>query len=245
MKDSIETRLKLVKESTEKEDLIKHLCPFFEKGGHPDCISCKKTEEDLEECKEVYLSRITKVPLDLWEPDFDKLIVESRNKIPLKEIVGIGVNCDSCYMYDKCPLYKSGYICAIDWNDEKPDTPEKFYDFLVDTQFERVRRATVFEKVDGGVPDANLSNEMDRLSGFIADKANLGRERLSISVEASGAARSGGGILSKIFGGGSTESLPASETKSLPTAAESLRGADIEEAVIIEAVPRKSKRHQT
>ena len=83
-------------------------------------------------------------------------------------------------------------------------------EFLINTQYERVKRAAVFEKIDGGVPDVGLSTEMDRLHDLVASKIEMGRERLSINVEATGAAPSagGGGILAKLFGGGGTKELP-------------------------------------
>lgn len=212
MKDSIEKRAKLVRDSETPEDLRKHLCPFFEKGGHPDCTFCKKTEADLEECRDYYIERIVTTPLDIWDESFDKTTLQNRDLVELSDVVGVGINCDSCYMSDKCPLYKRGYVCGIKWDDKRPTTPGEFIDFLINTQFERVKRASVFEKIDGGVPDANLSSEMDRLTGFISMKDNMGRDRLSISVEASGASKSSGGILSKLFGGGSSDTKAISAT---------------------------------
>ena len=213
MKDSIEKRAKLVRDADDPEELKKHLCPFFEKGGHPDCMMCRKTEADLDECRDYYLERITLIPLDIWDESFDKFIVQSRDKIEMSEVVGIGINCDSCYMSDKCPLFKRGFVCGIEWGDNKPNTPTEYMDFLLNTQYERVKRASVFEKIDGGVPDANLSAEMDRLTDFLNIKDNMGRDRLSINVEASGASQpNGGGILAKLFGGGGS-SQPAIESK--------------------------------
>lgn len=213
MKDSIEKRAKLVRDAENPEELKKHLCPFFEKGGHPDCMMCRRTEADLDECRDYYLERITLIPLDIWDESFDKFIVQNRDKIEMEEVVGIGINCDSCYMSDKCPLFKRGFVCGIEWGDNKPNTPTEYMDFLLNTQYERVKRASVFEKIDGGVPDANLSAEMDRLTDFLNIKDNMGRDRLSINVEASGAPQpGGGGILAKLFGGGGS-SQPAIESK--------------------------------
>ena len=212
MKESVAKRLEAVKLAETPEDLRKHLCPFFEKGGYSECVTCRKTEADVEECRDYYLDRIALIPLDLWDEEFDKFIVKERDTIPVEEVVGIGINCDSCYMYDKCPLYKKGYACGIKWDTNKPTTPAEFVDFMLSTQYERVRRSAVFEKIDGGVPDAGLSGELDRLHGLVAFKTDMNRERLSLSVEASGPALpQGGGILAKLFGGGgstSSESKP-------------------------------------
>ena len=209
MKDSIQKRIDLIRAATTNEELIRCVCPFYEKGGFPNCYTCRKTEEDVEGCRDYYLERITSIPIDIWTEEFDCLKVIQRDTIPVEDVAGIGINCDSCYMYDKCPLYKKGYTCGIRWDENKPKTPLEFMDFLIGTQYERVKRASVFEKIDGGVPDVGLSTEMDRLHGLITSKEDMGRDKLSINVEASGPA-SGGGILSKLFGGGKTEdkSLP-------------------------------------
>ena len=49
---------------------------------------------------------------------------------------------------------------------------------------------------------------MDRLTDYLNTKDNMGRDRLSINVEASGASRQSGGILSKLFGGGEPKAIP-------------------------------------
>ena len=248
MKESIEKRIELIKNAEDSEALKKCLCPFFSKGGSPECISCRQSDVDLDECKDYYLERIISVPLDIWDSSFDAFTVQKReNKIAIKDVVGIGVNCSSCYMYDKCPMYKKGYECGLEWGASKPKSPEEFYEFLIDVQYERVRRASVFEKIDGGVPDANLSGEMDRLSGLVSTKADLSRERLSISVEASGAASgSGGGILSKLFGGGGgVKEISAPATIAIDKESESRKGigevTEFEEVKEPVRVPRKSK----
>lgn len=246
MNESVKKRISKITSAETPEDLKECLCPFFDKGGYPDCLTCKKTEADLEECRDYYLERIKLVPQDLWSEDFDKFIIKDRETLPIEGIVGIGINCDSCYMYDKCPLYKKGYACGIKWDTNKPNTPTEFMDFLINTQYERVRRSAVFEKIDGGVPDVGLSSEIDRLHDLVASKTDMGRERFSLSVEASGAATpqsSGGGILAKLFGGGGS----SSSEKELPAKAASMEGAVIiEDAVEVASepvkVPRQSKK---
>ena len=98
MKESVAKRIEAVKLAETPEDLRKHLCPFFEKGGYSECVTCRKTEADVEECRDYYLDRIALIPQDLWSEDFDKFLVMSRDTIPVEEVVGIGINCDSCYM---------------------------------------------------------------------------------------------------------------------------------------------------
>ena len=237
MKESIEKRMRLIRDAETPEDLKKHLCPFFEKGEPPDCVACRRTEADLDECRDYYLERIALKPMDIWCEDFDKFIVQKRDKMSLEDVTGVGINCDSCYMSDKCPLYKRGYVCGIEWGNNKPKTPMEFMDFLINLQFERVKRTSIFEKIDGGVPDANLSSEMDRLTDFLNTKDAMGREKLSINLEASGPSHSsGGGILSKIFGGG-TPAVESHSAKSLPT--ETTEYVEVEEEKEKIKIPRK------
>jgi len=227
-------RIKIVREAGEDtEALTKCVCTFFERGEHPDCLGCRKTSEEVIECRDYLLERLPMRPIDYWTEDFDIFTVVKREKVVLEEVVGIGINCDSCYMAEKCPLYKPHNECGIDWKTKKPATTEGYYDFLIEIQQERIQRAAVFEKVDGGVPDISLSAEMDRLAGLVDGKVNINRERFSLSMEASGPALGGGGILSKLFGAKQPEAIP--ETAS-PRVAEVI---DVEPEEV--RTPRKSK----
>lgn len=232
-------RTKEISATEDYEELKKCLCPFFEKGGYPDCSACRRTESDIDECKSYYLERIVVAPMDLWTEDFDKFKVQSREAVSAEEIVGIGISCDNCYMYDKCPMYKRGFTCGIKWDADRPQNPSEFMDFLINTQYDRVKRAAVFEKVDGGVPDANLSSEMDRLHNLVASKIDMGRERFSLSVEATGRSdvSAGGGILAKIFGGSSSPAaLPPEEQPMMIEA----KTVEAEEVPVM--VPRKMQK---
>ena len=132
METSIKKRIDIVKATSDYETLKTHLCSFFEKGDCPDCVGCRKAESDIDDCRSYYLERIAIHPMDIWREEFDTIKVLSRDKVAVEDIVGIGVSCDRCYMYDKCPLYKKGYVCAIDWGSSRPTSPKAFYDFLVD-----------------------------------------------------------------------------------------------------------------
>lgn len=236
MKENVKKRIELVKDTDDMEVLKKHLCPFYELGDHPDCRTCRKTEDDLIDCRDYYLERISTIPLEIWDDSFDRPLIQKRATVSAEEVTGIGINCDSCYMSDKCPLFKRGYVCGIKWDNDRPSNPTEFLDFLVNTQYERVKRAAVFEKIDGGVPDAGLSGEMDRLTSLVETKVNMGRERLSINVEATGAASSGGGILAKLFGG--TPATETPKTIAIPEKPSSREG--IEDVTVLEE-PEKIK----
>lgn len=232
MNAQIRKRITEVLNSESTEDLMECVCPFFEKGDYPLCATCARTAADIDECKDFYLKHITTHPQDAWSYEFDSASVITRDTVGIDTIIGIGIKCDTCYIYDKCPLYRIGYSCAIKWDSDRPKTPSEFMDFIINTQYERVKRSAVFEKLDGGVPDAGLSGEMDRLTNYLAIKNNMGRDRLSISVEASGdTVSTGGGILSKIFGG----------SKELPDKSDTVKTIDVKDFEEL-SVPAKSER---
>lgn len=233
LSESIKNRIAIVKDFGDYEELRKNLCPFYEGGGCPDCRACDKKESALDNCREDYLERIYDTPIEVWEPSFDVVRIKTREKISLEELPGIGIRCNSCYMSDKCPLYKADYACGIEWGDRKPQTSEEYMQFLISAQYERVKRSSVFEKLDGGVPDMGLSTEMDRLSAYIQNLAYLRTDRVSVNIEATRTNNEGGGILAQLFGGGK-QSLPEPK-KELPAA---------EEAVIIEEAPRQRRKHR-
>lgn len=222
MTETIKNRIKEVKKAESSDDLKTFVCSFYEMGDCPDCIVCRKLEEDLLHCRDYYLENIVDNPLEIWDDTFGVTSVIEREPISITDIKGINIVCDRCYIYDKCPMYKKGYSCGIDWGHNKPSSSNDLMDFIIDLQYERIKRASVFEKIDGGVPDAGLSGEMDRLNAFLVSKTEMNRDKVSISLEAS--SPSGGGILSKIFGGGAL----ASKSEELPPA----RTEDVEAEII-------------
>lgn len=201
-------RVKLALDMSDEErkygELKATICPFFKGGDYSTCIKCTVENFDVDECTEYFLDRVDYVKIDIWSPKFDLPLAKARDKKKLEEVENIGMTCDSCYMSEKCPEYEKHAACAIDFGDIPTTDTEKLR-MVIDAQTVRVKRASTFELIDGGVPDTNLSVEMDRLTGMIAMKDNLGREKLSVSIEASGgAAKAGGSILEKLFGGGAT-----------------------------------------
>lgn len=221
--ENIRKQIDIIK-NADYEGLKKHLCPFYAKGGLRGCAACMQDEAQVEACRDYYLEKIEITPMEVWDATFGVEKIIPRETLPIDEVVGIGVACDRCYMYDKCPLYKKGYACAIQWNADCPETPQEFMEFLVNLQYERVKRHSIFERVDGGVPDAGLSGEMDRLQNYTITRANMNRATFSVNVEASmpGGVSGGGGILAKLFGGGISNALPDAPPASVPIEAEAV-----------------------
>lgn len=196
-------RLLSTVDDEEIDVLKKWSCSFYQKN-QPKCVGCRQPEDLVLECRDSYLEKIPLFPhLDEWQPAFDLPVIKVRAKIALAELSNIGVTCNSCYMQEKCPLMEKHSTCAIDFGTDSEDlTPTRVFDRLIEMQSERVKRQAVFEKIDGGVADGNLSVEMDRLATFVERKTNNGAPVFKMTMEGRGeeGAKTGGGILSKIFG---------------------------------------------
>ena len=69
---------------------------------------------------------------------------------------------------------------------------------VIEMQTQRVAFARYAEELDGGYPDPNLSNEMDRLLRVILQAKDIQDDRdfLTLTVQA----HAGAGVLSRIFG---------------------------------------------
>jgi hypothetical protein len=194
---------KNLKDDNDVENIRLHVCAFY---GDKCCSnssdpekSCTKDECVLE-CKNTYLSKIFSRPMEKWSPEFELPLVREKKK--LQDVVEIGLHCDSCYMLDKCPAYIANSMCGIEWSDEAHTTdPKELIDLLIKIQIKRVSRASTFEEMDGGVPDANLSTEMDRLQGMIQAKNDLNTTKFSLNMSAQTNGKEGGGILAQLFGG--------------------------------------------
>ena len=105
----------------------------------------------------------------------------------------------------------------------------------------------IFLSIRSGVPDVGLSSEIDRLHDLVASKTEMGRERFSLSVEATGAApqsNSGGGILAKLFGGGNP-ALPEKKPIEIPAKAISVESDfDIQDVEEVKPEPVKVPRQR-
>jgi hypothetical protein len=184
-------------EQADIDAIIKEIvCPFYKGGKHKGCIGCAQRSETLQKCKDEYIEYIPHRPMRVWSPEFYEL--EVREKVKINPI---GLNCDTCYLSDKCSQYKARATCSIDWGFNIEDSsPQKILDKLIELQQERISIARSAELMDGGIPDQNLSNEIDRLTNLLAARADLDTDRFSLKVEGT-AKGNGGGILASLFGG--------------------------------------------
>lgn len=203
--EEIRETIEKISSTEDLEELKKVLCPFY-KPTHSDCVGCMQPDWKLLECREDYLKNIGDRPMKVWSPLFDMPLIKTREKKTLEELAEVDLICNNCYMSEKCPVFAKNSVCGIDWGGIDPKKPENIIDHLIMLQQKRVNRASKFEEVDGGVPDANLSSEMDRLTSLVQAKQDLNKQGFSFTLNASAnnpdAAKTGSGILQSIFGGG-------------------------------------------
>ena len=213
------------------EAVKKIVCTFYKGGNAKGCIGCKQPSEELMLCKEDYIDKISVRPMAVYSTAFDKVEVREKKKFD-KPVIGL--QCDKCYLSDVCSEFKKMSTCSIEWGfDVAKNEPKSLLNRLIDIQQERISIARAAELMDGGVPDQNLSNEMDRLSGLISLKQDLEADKFSLNIEGK-AQNGGGGILKELFknlGGGNQ-----------PAQIEEVKTIDVTAASNPEFVPEKKPR---
>lgn len=136
--------------------------------------------------------------------------------------------CDTCYAAQKCPEYKAGYACAYNKIFDKFDTRDmgdiiQAMQGIVDFSLGRLQRNMMFEMLNGGLPDPNVSAMMDQSMRYLAqlksmyENGNTEVLRQTKILRSDGSQETttqitnpqSGGILEKIFGNmGATEEKP-------------------------------------
>lgn len=173
------------------------ICPFYGKGGNPDCKGCAKADDTVDECKGSYISRIKHRPMEVWSAEFDKIEVREKKSFDFETTLAL--RCDKCNISDVCPEFKARATCSIEWSSTDDTTnSSKMLDHLITLQDRRINFASAGEKMDGGTPDQTLSNEMDRMSAMLAARADLNADKFKLTIEGSATGK-GGGILAKLF----------------------------------------------
>ncbi|MBO8161101.1 MAG: hypothetical protein H0Z24_05645 [Thermosipho sp. (in: Bacteria)] len=126
--------------------------------------------------------------------------------------------CDTCYAAQSCPEYKAGYVCAYNKMFKRFDTRDMndiidAMQSMVNLNLERMQRVALFEILDGGMPDGNLTAMIDqnmRLLKLLKDMYQYGNPEVLKQTKikrADGTEETivqvsnprGGGILEKLF----------------------------------------------
>lgn len=75
--------------------------------------------------------------------------------------------CNTCYAAQSCPEFKEGYVCAFNKMFKRFDSRDSndvmdAMSSMVNLNMERMQRVAIFEMLDGGTPDSNLTNMIDQ-----------------------------------------------------------------------------------
>jgi intein/homing endonuclease len=79
------------------------------------------------------------------------------------------LHCDTCFLSGRCPRYKAKEPCGYDINIRLETTADlhKAIQVVLEAEYGRVMTGVMFEKAQGGVLDANVSNEMQKFLGMV------------------------------------------------------------------------------
>jgi len=136
---------------------------------------------------------------------------EGRDVISERQVITSTANslrmCNTCFIASKCPAFKMDNACSFNLPLElrTKEQMQSFINAIIEMQGQRVAFARFSEEINGGYPDPNLSQEIDRLFKIIktVKELNDSKEFIRMTVERSG----GAGVLSSIFGERATQNL--------------------------------------
>lgn len=108
--------------------------------------------------------------------------------------------CDSCYLASRCPAFEEHAECGFQLPVEirTKDQLQAALRALLEMQVSRVLFARFAEELDGQGLDPTLSKEIDRMFDLVDKFKDISdtRELVRMEIET----RSGGGVLSRLFG---------------------------------------------
>ena len=109
--------------------------------------------------------------------------------------------CNTCFVASNCPAFKVDSVCAFKLPVElkTKDQLKALINTIIEMQGQRVAFARFSEEMNGGYPDPNTSQEIDRLFKLIKTVKELDDSQSFIKMTLEGRS-AGAGVLSNIFG---------------------------------------------
>lgn len=108
--------------------------------------------------------------------------------------------CNTCFIRDNCPAFKVDSSCAfsIPVEVKTRDQLKSVINTILEIQGQRVLFTKYIEDMNGGYPDPNVGQEMDRFFKMLESikKMDDSKEMIRVSVERQGSS----GVLSALFG---------------------------------------------
>jgi hypothetical protein len=108
--------------------------------------------------------------------------------------------CDTCFVAANCPAFKPGNACAFSLPVEikTKDQLRGLLNAIIEMQGARVAFARFAEELNGGYPDPNTGQEIDRLFKLVGQVKELEENKEFIRITAE--RQTSGGVLSALFG---------------------------------------------
>jgi len=108
--------------------------------------------------------------------------------------------CDSCYLRGRCQFYKKGNSCKYNLPIEIRSSEELVNQLtrLIGIQFERVYKGALVEKLDGGILDKGVSDELQKTFDMALQLRDLISPQDEVVLRAKG--KKGLNVFSEIFG---------------------------------------------
>ena len=108
--------------------------------------------------------------------------------------------CDTCFVAANCPAFKPGNACAFSLPVEikTKDQLKGLLNAVIEMQGARVAFARFAEELNGGYPDPNTGQEIDRLFKLVSQVKELEENKEFIRITAE--RQTSGGVLSALFG---------------------------------------------
>jgi len=121
--------------------------------------------------------------------------------VPVLGAAGVSLRqCNTCFVAANCPAFKPSNTCAFSLPLEvkTKDQLKSLLNTMIEIQGSRVAFARFAEELNGGYPDPNTSQEMDRLFKLVKQMKELeeNKEFVRMTVER----QTSGGVMSALFG---------------------------------------------
>jgi hypothetical protein len=126
---------------------------------------------------------------------------EVLKEVPLVQTTGTSLRqCDTCFVASNCPAFKPQNSCAFNLPVaiQTKEQLKALLNAVIEMQGARVAFSRFAEELNGGYPDPNTSQEIDRLFKLVKGMKELEENREFIRITAE--RQSSGGVLSAIFG---------------------------------------------
>lgn len=110
------------------------------------------------------------------------------------------MRCNTCFAKDKCDAFQADAECAyeIPMTIETSTQARALRNLLMSVQGQRVLKMYMFEQIEGGYADPNLSAEMRTMQKMLNDAQAADRERNSVKIEVTSDGNAG--FISRMFG---------------------------------------------